>query len=251
MTARAAFALLLAGLVACTQPVTVPDSATVASTEPPVDLALFEAALLDGDAVYRVAAAESLVLIRVGRAGPLKNLGHDHVIASEGVAGFVRVAAAREDSIAQLAVPLLDLVVDRDAYRARAGLEGGVPADAVAGPTANMHKVLASKDHPFAAIAARFDDGDPTAPLAVRIEVAGTAADFRVPVDWEMRADRMTASGRLTVEHADFGLEPFSAAGGLLRVAPQIELEFDIVAVRVPPGTPIAATTTSHHRPRG
>jgi hypothetical protein len=38
----------------------------------------------------------------------------------------------------------------------------------------------------------------------------------------------------LTVRHADFGLAPFSAAGGLLRVAEDIELEFELVANRWP-----------------
>jgi len=34
----------------------------------------------------------------------------------------------------------------------------------------------------------------------------------------------------MTVQHGDFGLTPFSAAGGLLRVAEDIEIVFEIVA---------------------
>jgi len=34
----------------------------------------------------------------------------------------------------------------------------------------------------------------------------------------------------MTLAHADFGLEPFSAAGGLLRVAEDIGVEFELQA---------------------
>ena len=36
----------------------------------------------------------------------------------------------------------------------------------------------------------------------------------------------------MAVQHGDFGLTPFSAAGGLLRVADQLDIEFELTAVR-------------------
>jgi hypothetical protein len=42
----------------------------------------------------------------------------------------------------------------------------------------------------------------------------------------------MTATGRLVVKHSDFGLVPFSAAGGLLKVADEVSIDFELLATR-------------------
>ena len=47
-------------------------------------------------------------------------------------------------------------------------------------------------------------------------------------------AEELSVSGSMSVAHADFGLTPFSAAGGLLRVAEDIDVVFDLVAIRKP-----------------
>src|SRR5262245_57038327 len=60
-----------------------------------------------GKPVYRVDPAESLVVIEVRRGGSLARLGHDHVVASHDVTGYVSPDEGRADmylALARLAV---------------------------------------------------------------------------------------------------------------------------------------------------
>ncbi|NIO25479.1 MAG: hypothetical protein GTO32_11715, partial [Gammaproteobacteria bacterium] len=70
------------------------------------------------------------------------------------------------------------------------------------------------------------------AELEVSVTVHGASFDYRVPVDLTVAPDTLTVSGSMTVSHADFGLAAFSSVGGLLRVAEDIAVVFEIVAAR-------------------
>jgi hypothetical protein len=94
-------------------------------------------------------------------------------------------------------------------------------------------KVLESARFPWAMATVRMlslDEDD--AELDIRLTVHGTSFDYRVPAVVAVDSDRLNVSGSMNVTHADFGLTPFSAAGGLLRVADGVEVVFDLVAVR-------------------
>jgi len=185
-----------------------------------------------GAAVYRIDPARSLLLFRVGRDGPMKHLGHDHVIASEDVEGFVLVADDTSESRADLAVPLAKLVVDKARYRERYGLDPDVGESAIAGTYNNMQqKVLESSVYPWAVVSARYADAAvPT--LAVSVTLHGATHEYLVPVELDVAEGEVRVSGAMTLAHADFGLEPYTAGGGMLRVAAGIDLEFSLVGVR-------------------
>ncbi len=227
---RVAAALVLL-LGACTQP--RPET-TVAPGAAPLPAGFYADAEARGGQVYRIVPEESLVLVRVGRAGPLKRLGHDHVVASEDVEGFVLWGADASQSRADLALPLAKLLVDKPEYRVAAGLDAEVSDSAIADTTANMQgKVLESATWPWAQISVRFADAltDPPT-LSTSITLHGTTSEYVVPVRIERTDERLTVAGTLTIQHSDFDLQPFSAAGGLLRVAEDVGLEFTLSARR-------------------
>ena len=60
----------------------------------------------------------------------------------------------------------------------------------------------------------------------------GTTYDYIVPVDLEVDPETLSATGQLTIRHDDFGLIPYSAAAGLLRVADDIDIRFSLSAHR-------------------
>jgi polyisoprenoid-binding protein YceI len=189
--------------------------------------------------VYRIQTAESRLLVRVGRAGPMKNLGHDHVIASEDIEGLVMLHDDPAASRADLLVPLQRLVVDKAEYRAQLGVEGEVSESAIDGTTSNIDgttsnmqdKVLESAIYPWAQISARFASAQSDPPtLSISVTLHGTAFEYLVPVDLKVEPDRFVINGEMTLRHTDFGLTPFSAMGGLLRVADELELQFALVA---------------------
>jgi hypothetical protein len=116
--ARAGVAAAATLLAAC---------ATTTVEEPPVAIgrpsefpdAYYQGLQSRGAPVYRVDPARSLVVIVVRRGGTLTQFGHDHVVASHDVGGYIAPEAGRAD----LYVPLESLVVDEPALRSEIGLD--------------------------------------------------------------------------------------------------------------------------------
>jgi polyisoprenoid-binding protein YceI len=212
----------------CAKPVPEP----VEPAGPQLPVAVYEDAARQGANVYRVDAEESRVLIRVGRDGRMKHLGHEHVIASENVEGLVMLHDDPEQSRADLLIPLELLVVDKPEYREQMGLEGEMTESAIDGTTTNMQdKVLESGVYPWVEVSARFKAAQPDAPmLDVSMTLHGMTASYEVPVEFQVEADQLVIHGEMTIQHADFGLTPYSAAGGLIKVAEELQLRFSLVA---------------------
>jgi polyisoprenoid-binding protein YceI len=222
----------MALLAACAQPEWVPGD----TTAPPLPERVYQQAARKGEAVYRVDPQQSRVFLRTGRDGAMKASGHDHVIASADVEGLVLLGSDPGKSRADLRLPLQQLIVDDPAHRERFGLETELPEGAVEGTTRNMQdKVLESGRFPWATVSVQVLAMQETqAELDVSVTVHGTTFDYRVPATLEAGPETLAVSGSMTVSHADFGLTPFSAVGGLLRVAEDIEVVFEIAAERGP-----------------
>ena len=222
---------MLLALAGCVKPVPVPEE----PAGPQLPEAVYVEAARQGAAAYRIETLESYVLVRVGRAGRMKNLGHDHVIASENVEGLVMLSDDPAASRADLLIPLRRLIVDKAEYRAQIGLEGEMTDSAIDGTSSNMQdKVLESGIYPWVQVSARFASWQSDQPtLSLSVMLHGATFEYLVPVDLQVEPDRLVIKGEMTMQHADFGLTPFSAAGGLIKVAEQLELQFMLVARRI------------------
>lgn len=218
-------------LAACAQP---PPYEPGDAAAPPLPEAVYRQAAASGEAVYRIDAQRSRVFLRTGREGPMKAAGHDHVIASTDVDGWVLVAGDSARSRADLRLPLQQLVVDDPANRERFGLDPELPQSAVEGTTRNMQeKVLESSRFPWATVGVRvLSMRGSQAVLDARVSAHGRSFDYPVPATLWVDPNELRVSGSMTLRHADFGMTAFSAAGGLLRVAEEIEVVFEIVAER-------------------
>lgn len=219
-------------IVACAPTPYVPADSGAA---PPLPTNEYRLATREGDALYRIDSVDSRIFFRVGRDGPMKELGHDHIIASEQLEGIVLLATDPARSRADLRIPLRQLAVDKPTYRSRFGLEPEVSPDSINGTTRNMHDgVLDTDDYPWARASARFASAVDEPPrLAVSITLHGTTFDYLVPVEIDTGNGVLRVNGEMSIEHRDFGLDPFSAAGGLLRVAERISVVFEISGRRI------------------
>ena len=219
----------LALLAACAQPQWAPED----TSAPPLPERVYRDAARQGEAVYQVDPQQSRVFIRTGRDGPMKAAGHDHVIASADVEGLVLYSDDPGKSRADLRLPLQQLIVDEPAYRERFGLEPDLPESAIDGTTSNMQdKVLESSRFPWATASVRVVSMQAArAELDVTVTLHGMSLDYTVPADVDIGPRILGVSGSMTVSHSDFGLTPFSAAGGLLRVAEDFDIVFEIVAL--------------------
>lgn len=191
----------------------------------------YEQLMARGQAVYRIDPARSLVAITVRRGGSLARLGHDHVVASHAVQGYI----APQEGRADLYVPLGELSVDEPALRTEAGLDTQPSASDIAGTRANMlDKVLETQLYPFALIRAngvepRLTDG----PFAAAITLHGVTRTVEASARTETRGDAMRITGSLEFKQSDFGIAPFSILGGAIQVQDRLELRFKIQARKI------------------
>jgi polyisoprenoid-binding protein YceI len=230
MRAEWLFATLVAGVLAgCAPPVSqiAESDGRKPDTFPEP---FYRQAAARGQPVFEVDPARSLVVIEVRRAGTLAQLGHDHVVASHDVHGYV----APDDSRADLYLPLDRLTVDEGALRAEAGFEGAPPEAAIAGTRDNMLARFHSAQYPYALIGVRSVATDASGGrLDVSITLNGVTRTMPVPARLDTAAGELRVTGRLEIEQTAFGIAPYSILGGALQVEDKVAIRFAIVARRV------------------
>lgn len=193
--------------------------------------AYYQQAGVQHRSVFRIDPAQSLVVIEVRRGGSLSQFGHDHVIASHDVMGYV----ASDEGRADLYVALDRLVVDEPELRAEAGFNTQPTEADIAGTRRNMlEKVLDSGQYPFAFIRVNgvvAGEGSPR--LNVSITLHGVTRTLQVPAQIDWRDDEIGVSGRLALNQTDFGIAPFSILGGAIQVQDRVDLRFRMRARRL------------------
>jgi len=201
-----------------------------APAAPPADFpeGYYREALAQGKPVFRVDPAESLVVIEVRRSGSLARLGHDHVVASREVVGYV----APDEGRADLYVALARMQVDEAALRPEAGFDTQPTESDIEGTRANMlARVLEADKFPFALISvAGANAKEKKTTLAVAITLHGYMRTLQVPAEIEADAEKISVTGRLSFEQTDFGITPYSLLGGAIAVQNRVDLRFRIIA---------------------
>ena len=201
---------------------------------PPADFpeGYYREALGRGKPVFRVDSRESLVVIEVRRSGSLARLGHDHVVASHEIGGYV----APDEGRADLYVALARMQVDEAALRAEAGFDTQPSQSDIEGTRANMlEKVLEAEKFPFALIGvAGVRAKQKRTTIAVAITLHGRTRTLQVPAEIEADAEKMSVTGGFSFDQTDFGITPYSLLGGAIAVKNGVELRFRIRARRLP-----------------
>ncbi len=186
---------------------------------------------------YRFAPARSDLRILVYRAGPLAQLGHNHVIEARAIDGRVELARDPERASFWLRVTVSELVVDDPAARERSGPDFTAATDpeGIAGTRANMlgPQVLAAARWPAIRLEGQLRRGPIENPLLdIAIGIREVTRQRRHPVEVRALTDGgMLISGRLSVRQSDFGMTPVTALDGGLRVRDRVDLVFALVAV--------------------
>lgn len=229
-------AALAAWLLAACAHVT-PAPPVAPSTRPagfPIDV--YRRAAAGGEAVFRLDPQRSRFVVRVYRAGALARFGHDHVVVSRDVHGYVLWAGDAAARRADLYAPLASLSVDEPALRAEAGFDTQPSQQDIEGTRHNMlDKVLDAGTYPFVRLhlTPRGAQALPTM-VDAAITLHGTTRSVPVAVRIDApSADALYARGRFSVKQTDLGLTPYSLFGGALRVADRLDVEFELTAARV------------------
>src|SRR6266516_7179927 len=204
-----------------------------APAAPPADFpeGYYREAAAQGKPVFRVDSRESLVVFEVRRSGSLARLGHDHVVASHEVGGYI----APDEGRADLYVALARLAVDEAALRTEAGFDTQPAESDIEGTRANMlGKVLEAEKFPFALIrVSGADASQRDVTLSVAITLNGSTRTLQAPARIDADVGEMSVTGRLSFDQTDFGITPYSLLGGAIAVKNGVELRFRIRARRL------------------
>ena len=222
---RIAAAVLVLSLAACAAP----------RPRPPVPQLPAAAGLraLPAPGGYKIDTGNSELRLLVYRAGPLSNLGHNHVMVNRELTGMVQIADSISASSLSLRVPVDGFVVDDAQARQEEGADfpGDIPQEAKAGTRRNMLSAAVLNAAAFPditvkslALAGTLDD------LSAELEIsaAGHSSKITAPLSLQGDAQHVTAIGSMQIRQTALGLAPYSLMGGALQVQDAMQLKFKI-----------------------
>jgi len=179
---------------------------------------------------FPIDSRTSIVHIHVGKTG-LGSFagGHEHEVIARSVQG--EVAADFEDlsrSSVEVTFDATSLAVipqgepEGDAQKVEQAMKGP--------------QVLDARSFPSIRFRSRLVTGKQLSQSSYELKVTGDLSlhgveqPIVVPLQLEVRGDALTAIGKVVVKQSDFGIEPTSAAGGLVKVEDEVTVTFRIAA---------------------
>ncbi|KQW49817.1 hypothetical protein ASD88_25235 [Pelomonas sp. Root662] len=167
-------------------------------------------------------AAGNALRILVFRGGTAARLGHNHVLA----AGDLRVEWPAAGPVLRFRLDALD--VDPPALRERLGraFASAVDDAARAGTRSNLLKALDAATYPEVSVRTLQQVGE-GGRRAVEAEIALHGTTRRQWFAVQVEGGR--ARGEVVIRQSDFGIQPFTALGGLLAVQDALVVQFDLI----------------------
>jgi hypothetical protein len=194
----------------------------------------YERARLSREPVYKINKEDSVVIIRVFRGGKMAHLGHDHIVVSRDIQGFVLWGGELQQRRADLYIPLNALVVDDATLRDRYAMESSLSATDIKKTRYNMLASIGALRYPFVVVSLTPVSLVQSALVVeASISLNGVTRISTVSVDARLNNTRLRFAGSFSIKQSDYGIEPFSTLGGLLAVEDQLDIRFEIYASSV------------------
>lgn len=179
------------------------------------------------DGTYQLGPESGKLLVRTSRTGMGRRAGHDLVIEVTRWRGEVAISSAEPES------STVSVEVDIDSLEVREGLGGVKPLTDKdrADIKKTLRGILESESHPKIRFASTSVTGSAES-ATVEGELTIRGATNPVTVEAELADGRVRGSA--TVAQTRWGIKPYTAFLGALKVADEIGVEFD--AALVPAG---------------
>jgi polyisoprenoid-binding protein YceI len=177
---------------------------------------------------YTIVAAESSLTVFVGKAGLLSALGHDHIIAAKSFGGRAMVPASDlgQGSL-EFEVEAKSLVVADQGISDKERNEIQEAMHAVVLETSRFPKI----GFRSVSIANLKPSGEGQSfTLNGDLTLHGVTRRVAVPVIVTITSERLRATGEITIKQTDFGIKPYSAGLGSVKVKDAVKLSFAITA---------------------
>jgi hypothetical protein len=182
--------------------------------------------------VYQVDSDLSQILVRAYRGGLMARLGHDHIIASQDIRGYVRIHNTTGDCRADFYAPLASLDVDNEKFRAAENLDTTPSEIDIIGTKHNMLKSLEQPIFPMVKL--RSSDCSSAiigAITPVTLTIHGVTQPLQLAIKIaRMGEEKLVISGTFSILQSDFSIKPFSILNGLIKVEDRLDLRYLITA---------------------
>jgi hypothetical protein len=187
-----------------------------------------------GGKVYNLEPAASSVRIYVFRDGRAARLGHNHVLSAPRFTGFLMMpAGGAAEARFDLEFRLDELEIDNPAYRANLGpaFASVLTPEAIAGTREHMlgESNMQAARFPLVAIhCLRISGESPHYAAQVAVQMHGVTREQWIPLTVTGLPERVAVSGAFVLRQTDFGIHPYSVAGGLLAVKDEVIVDFSL-----------------------
>jgi polyisoprenoid-binding protein YceI len=182
---------------------------------------------------YTVTPNESTLTILVGKAGALRGLGHEHIVAVKSFSGEAHIpsnALNRATFAFELDTGSLSVadegISDKDRMEIERNMKEKV-LDVSRFPKINFQSVSITGIKPTT--------NGQTALLNGQLTLHGVTNQVRVPAAITVTPQQLRVSGDITINQTDFGIKPYSTAGGTVKVRNELKIRFNVIAK---PSTP-------------
>jgi polyisoprenoid-binding protein YceI len=186
---------------------------------------------MQGPSTFTIDAANSRVLIEVGRSGMFGFAGHDHEVLAPAVTGQVTFDPGDW--------PRSSVSLHFDASALKVTGKGDPPSDVPKVQSVMLgEQVLDVRRFQTVAFKSRRVSATPRTPNTVDLVIDGELTLHGKTRPMVIRAlttlepDGMTARGAFAIRQTDFGMTPVTAGGGTVRVKDEVQVQFDLKARR-------------------
>ena len=182
--------------------------------------------------VFRVDALQSQVLVTVRRGGLMAKLGHDHIVSSRQLQGFILMDQDNQRCHADFYIPVHSMEVDNPQLRAQAQMQTTPSARDIAGTRINMLKSVDAKQFPFVQLrSADCSEIFTNSSVAAQIQLHGVIQERQIDLNWHRDTTGvLTAQSTFSLLQTDFNIAPFAIMNGLIKVEDKLEITVQLIA---------------------
>ncbi|HEY1268506.1 MAG TPA: YceI family protein [Candidatus Binatia bacterium] len=176
---------------------------------------------------YRIDPAESHIVVRAFAAGFFSAFAHDHTIAARDFDGAAVVEAGGGATLRLTARAASLGVVDKISDGDRRDIE-----TTMRGPVLEAERFPEIVFRSTRVEARANPDGSYRARIAGDLTLHGVTRALSISTDVTIDNGRLRARGRFPLLQTDYKITPVSLFGGTVRVKDEIEVTFDVAAVK-------------------
>ena len=182
--------------------------------------------------VFKVDSLQSDVMITVRRGGLMAKLGHDHIVSSRQLQGFILMDQDNQRCHADFYIPVHLMEVDNPQLRAQAQMQTTPSARDIAGTRINMLKSVDAKQFPFVQLrSADCSEIFTNSSVAAQIQLHGVIQEREIELNWHRDATGvLTAHSAFSLLQTDFDIVPFAIMSGLIKVEDRLEVSVRLIA---------------------